>query len=121
MRFITLIKTAEESPSGITFISSVIVRKYQDIKGLLKILNDKDYIFAVHGKDHEIKVMETKYTSKNSIFEELSIKWHTFKFPPSANLFDLNCERLAEFIYVCGYDDRWYEKQPGIDTELRKE
>ena len=121
MRFVTLIKTAEESPSGNTLITSVIEKEYMSIEELIDILMKELYIFAIHGKDHKVNLLETRYTSPNAVFQDLSNLSYVFKYPIGDKFFDMAGNTLAKFTYNCGYNDRCDDNSPGKDLDLRIE
>lgn len=112
MNHITLIKTAQEMPGGAMLITSVVVKKYEDIEGLLDILTKDLYVFAIHGKEHNISLLTPSFTSDNAIFTFLSDIGHTFKRPLGDRFYDLAGSSLAKFIYECGYVDCWIADPP---------
>jgi len=114
MRYITLIRTAEELPTHTIVVTSAIEREYENVEDLIKILKKSPYVFAVHGKGHGIIPLERHYTSNEAVFSFLSGNWHTYRRPERLNFKDFRIEPIIKFIYGCGYDDRWYDKRPGI-------
>jgi len=121
MGFVTLIKTAEESPSGTTLITSITEKEYLSVEEFIDILMKELYVFAIHGKDHKVNLLETRYTSLNAVFKDLSKFSYVFKRPIGDRFFDISGNTLVKFAYKCGYNDHRYEKTPGRDLDLRKE
>lgn len=121
MRFVTLIKTAEENPAGKIVITSVIEKEYQDVEELLNILIKELYVFAVHGRDHDIKILETRYASTTAVHQYLCRTGYAFKRPIRDKLFDIAGKSLATFTYECGYNDRLDDNTPGKDFDFRVE
>ena len=112
MNHVTLIKTAQEMPSETTLITSIVEKEYEDIEELLDLLTKHLYVFAVHGKDHKISVLEPSFTSNNAVFTFLSDIGHTFKRPLNDNFYDCAGPSLAKFTYECGYVDCWIADPP---------
>ena len=121
MNYITLIKTAQEMPSGSTLITSIVEKEYEDIEELLDLLTKYLYVFVVHGKDHKIDVLETSFASNSAVFTFLSDVGHTFKRPLNDNFYDCAGSSLAKFIYECGYVDCWTNNPPRVNKDSTKE
>ena len=120
MGFVTLIKTAEETPSGDTIITSVIEKEYLNVEELLDILLRESYVFVIHGKSHGIEPLEVRYTSINAVYQNLLDSRHIFKRPIGEvnNFFDMAGNTLAKFTYKCGCDDL-FDTTQGKDLDLR--
>ncbi|MCK4668220.1 hypothetical protein KAU33_15825 [Candidatus Dependentiae bacterium] len=112
MRYVTLIKTAEENPAGKIIITSVIEKEYQDVEGLLNILTKELYVFAIPGRDHDIKILETRYASTTAVHQYLCRTGYAFKRPIGDKFFDVAGKSLATFTYECGYVDCWIDDPP---------
>lgn len=105
MKYITLIKTAVENPSGKTLITSVIEKEYETVEELIDILTIRNYVFAIHGKDHKIDLLTPIFKSDSDVFKFLSEKWHAFKCPLGDDFFGLAGVNFGTFLYECGYVD----------------
>lgn len=110
MGFITLIKTADENPTGFTVISSVMVKKYAGINSLFDILSKEVYSFAIHGENSGILPLATDFSSDEDVFKHLSKHWIAFKKPETSHITEFKAEILATFVYECGYKDGLNEK-----------
>lgn len=121
MRYVTLIKTAVESPASKIIITSVIEKEYQDVEGLLNILIKELYVFAIPGRNHDLKILGTRYASTTAVHQHLCRTGYAFKRPIGDKFFDIAGKSLATFTYECGYDDRLNDNIPGKDLDFRLE
>lgn len=113
LRYITLVKTATENPTGNVFITSIAERGYDHIEELIEILSEDDYVFAIHGKGHKLESMTTIFHLECELFAHISASLHTFR-RPLGNRFALDPVAFGKFLYECGYVDCWFDNPPRV-------